>query len=136
MIKPITPVKLFPAVDVEQSFRFMQKGTHIGKIVVVMPRSLRDIPRAPSLPTIEFKPNACYFLAGGLGGLGRSITTWMVENGAREFIYISRSAGKKENDQSFFRAKLEGGYDWLHWPQWFNKFMYHNASLMQRSSRL
>jgi peptidoglycan/xylan/chitin deacetylase (PgdA/CDA1 family) len=40
------------------------------------------------------------------------------------------------DDQSFFRAKLEGGYDWLHWPQWFNKFIYHNASLMQRSSGL
>ncbi len=38
------------------------------------------------------------------------------------------------DDQSFFRAKLAGGYDWLHWPQWFNKFMHHNASLMQRSS--
>jgi peptidoglycan/xylan/chitin deacetylase (PgdA/CDA1 family) len=38
------------------------------------------------------------------------------------------------DDQSFFRAKLAGGYDWLHWPQWFSKFVYHNASLMQRSS--
>jgi peptidoglycan/xylan/chitin deacetylase (PgdA/CDA1 family) len=38
------------------------------------------------------------------------------------------------DDSALLRAKLEGGYDWLHWPQWFNKFVHHNVSLMQRSS--
>ena len=28
------------------------------------------------------------------------------------------------------KAKLEGGYDWLHWPQWFYKFAHHNVALM------
>jgi peptidoglycan/xylan/chitin deacetylase (PgdA/CDA1 family) len=51
-------------------------------------------------------------------------------------FFLPRLPVNSWDDQSFFRAKLEGGYDWLHWPQWFNKFMYHNASLMQRSSRL
>jgi peptidoglycan/xylan/chitin deacetylase (PgdA/CDA1 family) len=49
-------------------------------------------------------------------------------------FFLPRLPVNSWDDQSFFRAKLEGGYDWLHWPQWFNKFMYHNASLMQRSS--
>jgi peptidoglycan/xylan/chitin deacetylase (PgdA/CDA1 family) len=40
------------------------------------------------------------------------------------------------DDPSFLRAKLEGGYDWMHWPQWFNKFMHHNVSLMQRSNSI
>jgi peptidoglycan/xylan/chitin deacetylase (PgdA/CDA1 family) len=38
------------------------------------------------------------------------------------------------DDPSLLRAKLEGGYDWLHWLQWFHKFLYHNVSLTQRSS--
>jgi peptidoglycan/xylan/chitin deacetylase (PgdA/CDA1 family) len=38
------------------------------------------------------------------------------------------------DDPSFFRAKLEGGYDWLHWPQRIKKMIHHNMSLMQRSS--
>jgi hypothetical protein len=29
---------------------------------------------------------------------------------------------------------MEGGYDWLHGPQWFNKVVHHNISLMERSS--
>lgn len=49
-------------------------------------------------------------------------------------FFLPRLPVNSWDDQSFFRAKLEGGYDWLHWPQWFNKFMHHNASLMQRSS--
>jgi len=38
------------------------------------------------------------------------------------------------DDPSLLRAKLEGGYDWLHWPQWLQKSLHHNVSLMQRSS--
>ncbi|TGJ80976.1 hypothetical protein E0Z10_g7787 [Xylaria hypoxylon] len=38
-----------------------------------------------------------YVLVGCLGGLGRSLTKWMMENGARHFAFISRSgAGKPE----------------------------------------
>jgi peptidoglycan/xylan/chitin deacetylase (PgdA/CDA1 family) len=40
------------------------------------------------------------------------------------------------DDAPLLRAKLEGGYDWMHWPQWFHKFLHHNVSLMQRSSTL
>jgi peptidoglycan/xylan/chitin deacetylase (PgdA/CDA1 family) len=38
------------------------------------------------------------------------------------------------DDASLLRAKLEGGYDWLHWPQWLYKQAHHNMSLMQRAS--
>jgi peptidoglycan/xylan/chitin deacetylase (PgdA/CDA1 family) len=51
-------------------------------------------------------------------------------------FFLPRLPVNSWDDQSFFRAKLEGGYDWLHWPQWFDKFLYHNASQMQRSSWL
>jgi len=40
------------------------------------------------------------------------------------------------DDATLLRAKLEGGYDWMHWPQWFHKFLHHNVSLMQRSPEL
>jgi Polysaccharide deacetylase len=49
-------------------------------------------------------------------------------------FFLPRLPVNSWDDQSFFRAKLAGGYDWAHWPQWFNKFIYHNAALMQRSS--
>lgn len=37
LIDPIRPIKSFPASQVVDAFRYMQKGQHIGKIVVTMP---------------------------------------------------------------------------------------------------
>lgn len=47
------------------------------------------MPKPPS--GISFANNASYLLAGGLGGLGRSISRWMISKGARNLIYVSRS---------------------------------------------
>lgn len=38
------------------------------------------------------RPDATYVLIGGTGGLGRSMTRWMVSNGARNIVLVSRSA--------------------------------------------
>lgn len=38
-----------------------------------------------------------------------------------------------EDDQRLFRAKLEGSYDWVHWPQRIYKTLHHHTSLMTRS---
>lgn len=51
---------------------------------------------------IRFRSNACYLLVGGLGGLGRVISTWMVENGARNILFLSRSAKEGPETTPFF----------------------------------
>ncbi|KAI1080407.1 putative polyketide synthase [Whalleya microplaca] len=43
--------------------------------------------RAP----LKFSPDSTYLLVGCLGGLGRSLTSWMMESGARRFTFLSRS---------------------------------------------
>ena len=43
-IKPIKPLQLFEATHIEEAFRFMQKGQHIGKIVVSMPQDQKELP--------------------------------------------------------------------------------------------
>jgi peptidoglycan/xylan/chitin deacetylase (PgdA/CDA1 family) len=48
-------------------------------------------------------------------------------------FFLPRLPVNSWDDALLFRAKLQGGYDWLHWPQWFYKFVHHNVSLMQRS---
>ena len=42
-------------------------------------------------PSISLDASASYLLAGGLGGLGRSIARWLVNHGAKNLIFISRS---------------------------------------------
>ncbi|KAL8937353.1 MAG: hypothetical protein Q9216_004470 [Gyalolechia sp. 2 TL-2023] len=49
----------------------------------------------PSANKLRFSPDATYLLVGCLGGLGRSLTTWMLERGCRDFAFVSRSGADK-----------------------------------------
>lgn len=104
-ISPIRPVEVFDAVLPYNAFKYMQPGQHIGRICM----SIRESPESTNLDvTILSRPNtlelyemASYLLVGGLGGLGRAISTWMVEHGARHLIYLSRNAGSGPDDELF-----------------------------------
>jgi peptidoglycan/xylan/chitin deacetylase (PgdA/CDA1 family) len=50
------------------------------------------------------------------------------------YLFLPRLPVNSWDDPDLLRAKVEGGYDWLHWLQWLNKFIHHNASLMQKAS--
>lgn len=52
---------------------------------------------------MKLHKHASYLLVGGLGGLGRAISTWMVEHGARSLVFLSRSAGSKLEDEIFMK---------------------------------
>ncbi|GKT61721.1 polyketide synthase [Colletotrichum tofieldiae] len=109
-IGPISPVKVFAAAAVEECFRYMQKGQHIGKIVMSMDNLFQSTQLDSSLsfkPT--FESDASYLLVGGLGGLGRLVSNWMVENGASHLIYLSRNSGNtQENDRFFDELEAQG----------------------------
>lgn len=93
---PISPIKIFGAAKVEEAFRYMQKGQHIGKIVVTVPETQADEPleASPARRETRLRGDRTYVFAGGLGGLGQSIATYLAELGARYLIFFSRSAGK------------------------------------------
>ena len=44
-------------------------------------------------PSFYLDPKATYVVAGGFGGIGRSIARWMVDRNARNLILLSRSGG-------------------------------------------
>lgn len=47
-------------------------------------------------------------------------------------FFLPRIPVNSYDDPALFRAKLEGGYDWLHWPQLAKKFVFHNQAVMQQ----
>jgi peptidoglycan/xylan/chitin deacetylase (PgdA/CDA1 family) len=51
-------------------------------------------------------------------------------------FFLPRLPMNSWDDAAFLRAKLQGGYDWLHWPQWMHKFLHHNVPVMQRGGWL
>ena len=50
-------------------------------------------------PAYYFDPNATYIIAGGLGGLGRSVARWMARRRAMNLILLSRYGPR--NDVAF-----------------------------------
>lgn len=78
----------------------MQKGDHIGKIIITLPENVNDLPTERNSDLL-LRPDFSYLLIGGLGGLGRVVSTWMVERGAKHLIYLSRSAGNSNDDKDF-----------------------------------
>ena len=104
LINPIAPIAPYEASDVQTAFRHIQQGKHIGKIVVRMPEAQKhdqvlSIKRQPTALNIDC--NSAYLLVGGMGGLGRVVSSWLVEHGARHLIFMSRSAGQGDADKEF-----------------------------------
>jgi shikimate 5-dehydrogenase len=51
-----------------------------------------------------FRNDVSYLLAGGLGGLGRAIAQWMVENGAKKIVFLSRTGLKSQRSPEFVKT--------------------------------
>ncbi|KAL8934982.1 MAG: hypothetical protein Q9216_005641, partial [Gyalolechia sp. 2 TL-2023] len=49
----------------------------------------------PSQVSLRFDPNAVYLLIGCLGGLGRSLTSWMVDRGVKNLAFMARSGADR-----------------------------------------
>ncbi|PYH95483.1 polyketide synthase [Aspergillus ellipticus CBS 707.79] len=93
--------RMFEGRDMATAFRHMQTGKHIGKIVVKMPNDPQTLKGKPIDKKYAFSPMRSYLLVGGFGGIGRLLATWMVTQGARHLVMMSRSAGQSESDHSF-----------------------------------
>jgi acyl transferase domain-containing protein/acyl carrier protein len=74
---PVTTFKLDAAA---QAFQYMAKARHIGKIVLLPPRT------APAIR------EGTYLITGGLGELGLQAARWLAAHGARHLVLVSRSA--------------------------------------------
>ena len=108
-IKPIAPIKEFQAVEVEAAMRYMQKGQHIGKIVVTFPQNPTELEATTNTRDLVLRPDVSYLSIGGLGGLGRSIASWLVERGARHLIFLSRSAGSVTSEDPYIKELAARG---------------------------
>ncbi|XP_053214097.1 fatty acid synthase-like [Panonychus citri] len=111
-IKPL-PRKVFKMNQVEEAFRFMATGKHIGKVLVkikdetndakcslatVKLTKVNEISAIGSIPlSIKspiFYPNKAYVIVGGFGGFGLELACWLVRKGVRRLVLNSRSGPK------------------------------------------
>ncbi|XP_011311362.1 fatty acid synthase [Fopius arisanus] len=95
-VRPL-PSRVFSEQQIEEGFRFMASGKHIGKVVLKIrdeesrgvtkpsPKTVKAIPRT------YMNPDKSYILVGGLGGFGLELANWMITRGAKHIILTSRS---------------------------------------------
>nr|CAI5861058.1 unnamed protein product [Callosobruchus analis] len=111
-VKPMNRT-VFKYNEVEQAFRYMTTGKHMGKVIV----QVRDPKEITSLPPIrKFKGYPRYFcysentyvIIGGLGGFGLELADWLVLRGARKLILTSRKG--VQTGYQRFRIKIWRSY--------------------------
>jgi myxalamid-type polyketide synthase MxaB len=83
---PALPFRVFPAARIVDAFRHMNRGRHMGKVVVTHPPRRRT----DSRDAVPVRPDAMYLVTGGLGGLGLLTASWLVERGARHLVLVGR----------------------------------------------
>lgn len=96
-VRPL-PTSVFNEMQVEQAFRFMASGKHIGKVVIkvrdeengkqAVAKPVQKLINA--IPRSYMHPEKSYIVVGGLGGFGLELTHWLVSRGAKKIVVTSR----------------------------------------------
>ncbi|KAG5306378.1 FAS synthase, partial [Pseudoatta argentina] len=95
-IRPLQST-VFSEQQLEQGFRFMATGKHIGKVLLKIrdeepkKRISSTLKTVAAIPRTYINPEKSYVLIGGLGGFGLELANWMVARGAKFIILVSRS---------------------------------------------
>lgn len=90
-IGQVQPSTALDLSQIKDGMEHIRKKDRVGTTVFVFDSST-IIPVAPEICSpYRFDEGASYILAGGLGGLGRSLARWMASRGARNLIFLSRS---------------------------------------------
>ncbi|EXK33530.1 hypothetical protein FOMG_10801 [Fusarium oxysporum f. sp. melonis 26406] len=94
-VHEISPITTYPVSQIEDAFRVMQAGKHLGKLIITAGADdlVKVLPKSEE--TLQLPADASYLLVGGLGGLGRATSAWLAEHGAKNLIFVSRSGTSK-----------------------------------------
>ncbi|KAL7944087.1 polyketide synthase [Trichoderma barbatum] len=104
-----SPIATFDVAEIGQAYRYFGNKDRVGKVVISMenPKSLVQV--VPASYQSVFHPEKIYFLVGCLGGLGRSLSRWMMSRGARKFCFLGRSGCDKPSAAELVNRLRDAG---------------------------
>lgn len=91
LISAIKPTRINHLANLELAVNDFSDSFVQGKSLITYENSDQKLKILPSPPVLRFRPDATYLLVGALGGLGRSLGSWMMERGAKHFSFMARS---------------------------------------------
>ncbi|OLN96788.1 Lovastatin nonaketide synthase 2 [Colletotrichum chlorophyti] len=86
-------------LDADYDYAVLDGKVHIPRMYwfgFSEPEVSKALPTTRDAPM--FRDDVSYLLIGGFGGLGRSVATWLLEHGARNLVFLSRSAASPNNE--------------------------------------
>ena len=90
-IRAVEPLRVFDLAETTQAFRAFSSRGRMGKVVINLERGGAEVRVQRARYGMRFCGEKCYVMVGCLGGLGRTISRWMVQRGARRFAFLGRS---------------------------------------------
>ncbi|KAF2898262.1 hypothetical protein ILUMI_07913 [Ignelater luminosus] len=113
-VRPL-PSIVFGENQVEQAFRFMASGKHIGKVLLKIRDEEPKKVQSPTTKTVTaiartyMDPEKSYILVGGLGGFGLELANWLIFRGATKIVLTSRSGVRTGYQSLCVRRWRENG---------------------------
>ncbi|XP_068233154.1 fatty acid synthase [Palaemon carinicauda] len=90
VVRPL-PLTVFTKDSVEDAFRYMATGKHIGKVVLeVKPENNANNTKVEAVPRMTAFSKMVYVITGGMGGLGLELAGWLINRGAKKIVLTSR----------------------------------------------
>ncbi|KAF5287178.1 hypothetical protein FQR65_LT12307 [Abscondita terminalis] len=91
-VKPLKRT-VFEKEEIEQAFRYMAGGKHIGKVLVKIRDSVEENV-FKGISRFYCNEDSCSVIVGGLGGFGLELADWLVMRGCKKLVLVSRSGLK------------------------------------------
>ena len=92
------PYRVFSITEAQNAFRYMAQAKHIGKVVIDVPNTNSQI----------VKSDGSYLITGGLGAIGLQVARWLVSNGAKHLILLSRSSASAQAQSVIDELEQQG----------------------------
>ena len=87
------PATTYDAAQLPEALGVVARGSQQGRVVVTLDG---NPPVRPAMPQFNVRADATYLISGGFGAVGMAITDWLVAQGARHLIVISRSGARSD----------------------------------------
>ncbi|KAF2177304.1 ketoacyl-synt-domain-containing protein [Zopfia rhizophila CBS 207.26] len=112
VVKPISPVKLFPYSEIPSALRILRSANHIGKIIISNKEHADADPAVPVRPALRkfrLRGDVSYLIVGGLKGLCGSLAVDMARHGARNVVILGRSGYDDPRSQTVLKDPAAEG---------------------------
>ncbi|NEQ51900.1 MAG: SDR family NAD(P)-dependent oxidoreductase, partial [Leptolyngbya sp. SIO3F4] len=92
--------QVYPITQVVEAFRLMQRGQHMGKVVVTLP----DVETAET----GIQSEGSYLITGGLGALGLQVAQALADQGARSLVLMGRRSPSEQAQTVITALQTQG----------------------------